>query len=69
MNKEYVVELIRAAQEEKKKNKQEPKYVIDVDLFNRVISDFKGLVNELVKDGVIGFDKTINNTAFYIKEE
>lgn len=69
MNKEYVVELIRAAQEEKKKNKQEPKYAIDVDLFNRVISDFKGLVNELVKDGVIGFDKTINNTAFYIKEK
>ena len=69
MNKEYVVELIRAAQEEKKNNKQEPKYAIDVDLFNRVISDFKGLVNELVKDGVIGFDKTINNTAFYIKKK
>ncbi len=68
MNKDYVVGLIESMQAEKDASKTKPNHILDVDLFNRAISDLKKMVNELVKEGVVGFDRTINNTAFFINK-
>ena len=68
MNKDYVVGLIESMQAEKDASKTKPNYILDVDLFNRAISDLKKMVNELVKEGIVGFDRTINNTAFFINK-
>lgn len=62
--KEYIGEVIAVIIEDKESRKQVPAEASIVEIQNMANNDIKTVLNELVKQGVLRFHKTINNVSF-----
>lgn len=63
-----ILSMIGRLQEKKRSDKITPDHVPEVELWNTIHAEVKLEINNLVKAGEIGFVKTINGRAFYIRE-
>lgn len=65
--KEYIAEVIAVIIEDKESRKQVPANASIVDILNMANKDIKVALNELVKQGVLRYYKTINDVSFEFK--
>lgn len=65
--KEYIAEVIAVIIEEKESREQVPTDASIIEIQNMVNNDIKAVLNELVKQGVLMFHKTINDVSFEFK--
>lgn len=63
--KEEIKEIIRTIQKEKRENKIVPDYALYVEISNRIGDKVKQVLNEMVKNKEIKFNKSLNDIAFY----
>ena len=63
MDKEYILEMIKKLQKEKKEKRIEPAHIIDIELLNLVVSEARDCLNILFKEGKIKVTRTINHKA------
>ena len=66
MDKEYILEMIKKLQKEKKEKRIEPAHIIDIELLNLVVSEARDCLNDLYKEGRIKVTKTINHNAISV---
>lgn len=65
--KEYIAEVIAVIIEDKESRKQVPANASIVEILNMANKDIKTSLNELVKQGVLRYYKTINDVSFEFK--
>lgn len=65
--KNKVLEIVSRLQKEADEAKIAPNHVLQSTLFNAVIKEVKGAINELYKENKIEVIETINQKAFKIK--
>lgn len=65
--KEYIAEVIAVIIEDKESRKQVPANASIVDILNMANKDIKTALNELIKQGVLRYYKTINDVSFEFK--
>lgn len=68
MDKEYILEMIRKLQKEKKEKRIEPAHIIDIELLNLVVSEARDCLNILFKEGKIKVTRTINHKAIFVDD-
>ena len=68
MDKEYILEMIKKLQKEKKEKRIEPAHIIDIELLNLVVSEARDCLNILFKEGKIKVTRTINHKAIFVAD-
>lgn len=68
MDKEYILEMIKKLQKEKKEKRIEPAHIIDIELLNLVVSEARDCLNILFKEGKIKVTRTINHKAIFVDD-
>ncbi|HJD92064.1 hypothetical protein [Bacteroides coprosuis] len=68
MDKEYILEMIKKLQKEKKEKRIEPAHIIDIELLNLVVSEARDCLNILFKEGKIKVTRTINHKAVFVDD-
>lgn len=66
--KEEIYLIIKNTEKAKKERKQVPSYVLQSEIATKCSADEKKrIINELFREGKIGYCRTLNQLAFYIK--
>lgn len=66
--KEEIYQIIKNIEEAKKERKQVHSYVLQSEIAIQCSADEKRrIINELFREGKIGYCRTLNQLAFYIK--
>lgn len=65
--KNKVIEIVSRLQKEADEAKVAPNHVLQSTLFNAVIKEVKGTINELYKENKIEVIETINQKSFKVK--